>query len=64
MAMFTFLIFKNHAQTVTDIDGNVYNTITIGTQTWIKENLKTTRYNNGNFRPDFFRQNKKISESS
>jgi hypothetical protein len=32
---------------VTDGDGNVYNTITIGSQVWMKENLKTTRYRNG-----------------
>lgn len=33
--------------TVEDIDGNVYNYITIGNQTWMVENLRTTRLRDG-----------------
>ena len=32
---------------VTDIDGNIYNTVQIGNQCWMQSNLKTSKYRNG-----------------
>lgn len=40
-------LFGCGLNTVRDYDGNVYNTVQIGSQCWTKENLKTTHYMNG-----------------
>ena len=49
---FSFLIFsnlfgQNFGGGVTDIDGNNYQTIIIGNQEWMAENLRVTHYSNG-----------------
>jgi uncharacterized protein (TIGR02145 family) len=38
---------KKEDNLITDIDGNKYHTVTIGNQIWMVENLRTTRYSNG-----------------
>lgn len=39
--------FPANGSIVKDTDGNIYHTLVIGNQVWLQENLKTTKYRNG-----------------
>jgi uncharacterized protein (TIGR02145 family) len=43
----SFTTSSGQTGTVTDVEGNIYNTVSTGTQVWTIENLRTTKYNDG-----------------
>jgi uncharacterized protein (TIGR02145 family) len=46
------IIINSGVYTLTDADNNVYHAVKIGNQVWMKENLKTTKYCNGDVIPN------------
>ena len=48
----SFTTLKIVIDSITDIDGNIYHVVPIGDQYWLRENLKTSRYRNGDVIPN------------
>lgn len=55
------ITFNTVSNIVSDIDGNSYSVITIGKQIWMGENLKTSKYQNGDLIPEIQSANSWIS---
>jgi len=54
ISLFTLIFsfgLNNSISQVTDYDGKTYNTVTIGTQEWMAENLNVEHYRNGDIIP-------------
>jgi len=67
--LISFSLFADDINTgsraeVTDIDGNVYQTLIIGNQEWMAENLKVTHYRNGDAIPNLTVSNEWINTTS
>lgn len=50
--LYIIIINSCDSRSLSDIEGNVYETVVIGEQKWMAENLQTTTYNNGTAIPN------------
>lgn len=63
MVSFSTISNEIDTETIYDIDDNIYQTVTIGDQVWMRENLRVTRFNDGENIPYVF-ENLKWEENS